>query len=503
MSAVGEASTELAPPRPARVSLNAVLDGLVFVYAGLAVVWLAWLILSESFEFGWFGILFFVAFWLVLAYLVLPRLHRILTTVYVPDYFIGRARTSDGLLGDPVNLAFLGEEDAIHAAMAAAGWTRADDVTMASGWRIVMSTLSRRSYDEAPVSPLFLFGRKQDFAYQQEVAGNPAKRHHVRFWRTPAGWLLPGGRRVDWLAAGTFDRAVGFSLFTLQITHKIDADIDVERDHIVRTLEQSDAAVRVDVIADFSTGYHSRNGGGDTIRTDGDLPVVDVRQVLEPASAPEPPAMGRSQDVARAKPRTDSWGETVGKRPAFESPVVLAERDRPAASMSRPTATALGAALIVVRVVLGVIWLLALALDWNRVLENDLGLAPTDDAWSDLSGTALTFVLVIGGVVLVAELGFAWLVFRGSNWARIAVMVVAMGSITIAALDYFLGGEDITIRTTLLTLACDILVLLALSSRAARAWARRPRPRRASPASRRAVSGGCLKGRAPRRARSS
>jgi hypothetical protein len=480
MSAVGEASAELAPPRPARVSVNAVLDGFVFVYAGLAVVWLAWLILSESFEFGWFGILFFILFWVVLAYLVLPRLHRILTTVYVPDYFIGRARTSDGLLGDPVNLAFLGEEDAIHAAMVAAGWTRADDVTMGSGWRIVMSTLSRRSYDEAPVSPLFLFGRKQDFAYQQEVEGNPAKRHHVRFWRTPEGWLLPGGRRVDWLAAGTFDRAVGFSLFTLQITHKIDADIDVERDHIVRTLEHSDAAVRVDVIADFSTGYHSRNGGGDTIRTDGDLPVVDVRQVLEVAStSPSDPVIAaQGHEASPGKPRTDSWGETVGKRPAFESPVVLAERDRPAASMARPTATGLGAGLIVVRVVLGVIWLLALALDWNRVLENDLGLAPTDDSWSELSGAALTFVLVSGGLVLVAELAFAWLVFRGSNWARIAVMVVAMGSITIAALDYFLGGEDITIRTTLLTLACDILVLLALSSRASRAWARRPRPRR-------------------------
>ena len=66
------------------------------------------------------------------------------------------------------------------------------------------------------MSPLFLFGRMQDFAYQQEVAGNPAKRHHVRFWRTPDGWLLPGGTRVDWLAAGTFDRAVGFSLFTRQ-----------------------------------------------------------------------------------------------------------------------------------------------------------------------------------------------------------------------------------------------------------------------------------------------
>jgi hypothetical protein len=272
-----EPEVESAPAR--RFSVASMLDGFFFVFAGVAAVWLAWLVFTQSFEFGWFGIAFFLGFWLVLAYLVLPRLHRILTTIYVPDYFIGRARTSDGLLGDPVNLAFEGSEASLHAAMALAGWTRADEVTLATSWRIVTSTITRRSYDEAPVSPLFLFGRQQDFAYQQEVEGNPARRHHVRFWRTPDGWLLPGGRRVEWLAAGTFDRAVGFSIFTLQVTHKIDADIDVERDHIVATVLTANPSAYVEVLRDFSTGYHSRNGGGDTIRTDGDLPVVVVTDV--------------------------------------------------------------------------------------------------------------------------------------------------------------------------------------------------------------------------------
>ena len=281
-------ATSEPAPRRRRVSFNTLLDGFFFVFAGLASLWLAYLLLSESFAFGWWGILVFLAFWLVLAYLVLPRLHRILTTIYVPDYFMGRTRTSDGLLGDPVNLALLGNDEQLLAAMAAAKWTRADEVTLASSWRIVMSTLSRKSYDEAPVSPLFIFGRKQDYAFQQEVEGNPAKRHHVRFWRCPDGWLLPGGARVDWLAAGTFDRAVGLSLFTLQITHKIDADTDVERDHIVETLRAADPAVVISVLHDFSTGYHSRNGGGDTIRTDGDLPVVDLRAVaVKAATTPD------------------------------------------------------------------------------------------------------------------------------------------------------------------------------------------------------------------------
>lgn len=273
-----------------RFSINAALDTFFFVFAGLASVWLAMLIFNESFDWGWWGLGFAVIFWVVVAYLVLPRLHRILTYLYVPDYFLGRARTSDGLLGDPVNVAFNGTEDQVHASMAAAGWTRADDITLASSWRLVTSVLTRKSYDEAPVSPLFLFHRQQDFAYQQEVENNPSKRHHVRFWKCPDGWVLPGGHRVDWLAAGTFDRAVGFSFFTLQITHRIDSDIDIERDHIVDTLVNSDAVIQVVVIRDFSTGYHSRNGGGDTIQTDGDLPVVDLRRVRI-SGAPVPGAV--------------------------------------------------------------------------------------------------------------------------------------------------------------------------------------------------------------------
>ncbi|MET4096173.1 LssY C-terminal domain-containing protein [Arthrobacter sp. UYCu712] len=81
---------------------------------------------------------------------------------------------------------------------------------------------------------------------------------------------------MDWLTAGTYDRSVGFSLFTLQITHKIDENTDTERDHIVSSIVKTDPAAKVEVLRDFSTGYHTRNGGGDTITTDGDLPIVDL-----------------------------------------------------------------------------------------------------------------------------------------------------------------------------------------------------------------------------------
>lgn len=409
------------------------LDHGFFVLAGAAAVWLAFLLVGESLQLGWGQLWFWLVFWAFLAYLLLPRLHRILTTIYVPGYFIGRARTSDGLLGDPVNVALLGNERQIHAIMRRAGWTIADDVTFASSRRIVSSTILRQSYEQAPVSPLYLFDRQQDFAYQQEVDNNPGKRHHVRFWRCPEGWMLPGGHKVDWLAAGTYDRSVGFSLFTLQITHKIEQNTDVERDHIVRTVSQGEPSVNVHVIKDFSTGYHSRNGGGDSISTDGDLPVVDARPVPLPAS-----------ELPR---QTDS-------------------RDR------RPAPTMVGAALVIIRALAALALAVTLFSTPGEFADVTLGDVPADQQ------TTTAAVIFVGVVVLVFGLGevfLAWRIFLGSNAARVIAMSLSSVSILVQAIDASTGTTSITLEAGLAGLATDILVLLALSSQRARIYAKRQR----------------------------
>lgn len=277
-----------------------VWDVVAALYVVIALIFVGWLAMEMALHARpgdslWVANL--IAFWAVTAYLAVPRIHQILTLVYVPDYFIGRTRTGDGVLGDPVNLAIDGTADDIHAGMQAAGWTLADDITLRSSWRIIVSSVFNRPYPSAPVSNLYLFGRKQAFAYQKEVDGNASRRHHVRFWPTPEGWYLPGGQRVDFLAAGTYDRSVGFSLLTGQITHKVDADIDAERDFIIDTLRYTDRKIDVVVINNFSTAYHSRNGGGDAINTDGDMPVLNMCGAAERDPAPTMPRPDES--VAR------------------------------------------------------------------------------------------------------------------------------------------------------------------------------------------------------------
>jgi len=217
-----------------------------------------------------------LAIWLVSAYLFLPRIHRWFSKIYVPNYYIGRVRTYDGLLGDPVNLAINGsKKDLIHA-MQKAGWTQAEDLSFKSSLKMVRSSIFKNSYPQAPVSSLYLFTNKQDLAFQIEVDNNPHKRHHVRFWKTPKGWWLPGAYRTDWLGAATYDRRVGFSTLTWQITHKIAENVDEERDFVLQTLANAGQAKKITVIDNFTTGYHDKNGGGDRIRTDGALPFVDL-----------------------------------------------------------------------------------------------------------------------------------------------------------------------------------------------------------------------------------
>lgn len=410
-------ATPPEPHLPRRV-LRAI-DTIFFVLATIVAAWFAYLLLRQGVTPGW-PMLFIIVFWAMVAYLVLPRVHRILTGIYLPDYFIGRTRTADGLLGDPVNLGLIGTEAQLHQTMTTAGWTRADELTLRSGARIVRDTLRRRSYPQAPVSPLFLFRRRQDFAYQQEVSGSPSQRHHVRFWQCPPGWLLPGGYAVDWVAAGTFDRSVGLSLFTLQITHKIDQDTDVERDHIIDTVRSTEPAAAVQVIEGFSAGYHSRNGGGDRIRTDGDLPVLDLTGVAVP--------------------------------PATE--VVTVTRQ-----VGPPAQTVFG---VVVSTLRGVCYLLLAGVFAIVMFVPDL-----DGPIPELA-TLGGFFLVLG----LLDFIMARATYRGGNWSRMLLSAMSLWSVTVPLVtDPLTGGGSG--YADLIPLAISVLTLLALSSDPAREFATR------------------------------
>ena len=225
----------------------------------------------------------YIFFWLFSSYLILPFINKLITGRYLPDYFIGRSRTSDGLLGDPINLAFYGDKESITDLFLSAGWTEAEPLSLSSSIHMIIASVFGHSYPSAPVSSLFLFGQRQALAFEKEINNNPRRRHHVRIWRTPQNWYLPGGAQADWLGAATYDKKVGLSIFTGQVTHKINSDIDDERDFVLSTFKQTNCSFSITVIEHFTTSFHGRNGGGDEIFTDGALPFISLKTKTTPS----------------------------------------------------------------------------------------------------------------------------------------------------------------------------------------------------------------------------
>lgn len=207
-----------------------------------------------------------IAAYIMLAYVIVPAGYEHRHPAI--DTAAGISTTADGHPGDPLNVALIGSEADLKKTMLAAGWFVADSLGFKSDLKITADTVLERSDNKAPVSNLFLWGRKEDLAFEQPVGDDPRQRHHVRFWKSRD---LDEQSRPSWMGAATYDKRVGFSHTTGQITHHIAADVDAERDHLFTNLEQTGYLPNVQVIDDFHKVRAGQNGGGDPWHTDGRL----------------------------------------------------------------------------------------------------------------------------------------------------------------------------------------------------------------------------------------
>ena len=236
-----------------------------------------------------FRLVALTALYLLLAYLVLPTFWWHFEHMPAMEPLPKTTVAPDGLPGDPLNVALVGSEADVVQAFTVAGWRPADPITLRSALAIAAGVVFDRPDPEAPVSELLCFGRRQDLALEKPVGPNPRQRHHVRFWKTG---LDEDGQPV-WIGAATFDRSVGLSRTTGQITHHIAADVDTERDALVGDLERAGRLTRIFQVTGVGPTVNGRNGGGDRYFTDGELAVAVLAPVgesgVQPASVLPPP----------------------------------------------------------------------------------------------------------------------------------------------------------------------------------------------------------------------
>jgi hypothetical protein len=237
-----------------------------------------------------------IILYITIAYFGIPALVRLWRFVIRPNHLPQYTVTRDGWSSDPVNIAIVCRNEAeLRRAMEEAGWHIADKATLKNSLREAWAILFRRAYPTAPFSNLFLYGRKQDIGFQIQTGNHPSPRHrhHIRLWQLSGEpekphhhtnfWqdilaLFSTRKRQIWIGAATHDVGpFAIRIQNLQITHKIDAETNKERDFVISTLENEGLVKRQQTIAAGDPITFRGQTFGLSIITDGTLKVVELK----------------------------------------------------------------------------------------------------------------------------------------------------------------------------------------------------------------------------------
>jgi len=174
-------------------------------------------------------------------------------------------------LGDMVNFVLIGSQAQVQSALDAANFHVADTDNKKAVLEAAMMTYENKDYLAMPMSTLYLFNRPQDFGYEQaEPIAMVASRHHFRLWKAPFTW---NGQTV-WVGAGTHDIGFAKDKRNGSVTHKIDPNVDGERENIGASLQKTDKTKSMSYYLPPNPVQDAKNATGDGYKSDGRILVV-------------------------------------------------------------------------------------------------------------------------------------------------------------------------------------------------------------------------------------
>ena len=182
----------------------------------------------------------------------------------VMTYAVKPAKASD----EP-NLLLLGTEVELTAAMEAAGWSQAGQLSRQSKFEVFRAMAEDRGFKEAPVSMILLEGRPPDLVFEK-LNNTFAARHHLRLWRRPG--TLRG--QLVWVGAATHDTGISFSEENHTFIHTIDSHLDAERAKVVNDLLFTGLVKGLSLVDRPDAPTSGRNATGDPFVTDGRMAVL-------------------------------------------------------------------------------------------------------------------------------------------------------------------------------------------------------------------------------------
>jgi hypothetical protein len=183
---------------------------------------------------------------------------------------------------DLTNILFLGSYDQITAAFEASGWTQPSVASLRDRVHWIRAVAELRGDSAAPMSLLLLNGAEPDLSWQKGL-NDVSKRHHVRMWKEAGTWQ---GSEM-WIGAATRDVDFAYLRPGRALSHKIEKDIDQERDKVAYDLAFSGCAQPLVWMERPYFPRSTQNATGDPILTDGRMVVVTLKDCRSPRFSSE------------------------------------------------------------------------------------------------------------------------------------------------------------------------------------------------------------------------
>jgi hypothetical protein len=196
----------------------------------------------------------------------------------LPDHTLTRSGQQD----DVVNLAFIGTRDQVQSAFESAGWLASDRWTKGTFFREMSAAFVSSNYPRVPMLSRWIDGREPDFTLEKNL-NSWGKRDHMRVWSMPQMWL---GQPL-WVSSSVAETGYVLSLRRRRlIIHKVNRQIDEERDKVLRDLSVAgcvDACLNVarpDLLQSLNAQPIQR------VQTDGALTVIRLKDCDGPPQDP-------------------------------------------------------------------------------------------------------------------------------------------------------------------------------------------------------------------------
>ncbi|MDD2907287.1 MAG: LssY C-terminal domain-containing protein [Candidatus Gracilibacteria bacterium] len=177
--------------------------------------------------------------------------------------------TITGRSTEPINFIFVAKNDEqLTNLFNVSGWNIADKLSKQSIENIGISLLDKAKYESAPITPLYWNSEIQNFGFQKLTNENTIKlRHHIRIWKT--SYTI--GDYFIYVGCGVYDDGLKWG-----ITHRIDPNIDNEREYIYNTFLNNNLIENSEILQ-LEEAFEGKNFSGDDFFTDGKSYYIKIK----------------------------------------------------------------------------------------------------------------------------------------------------------------------------------------------------------------------------------